>query len=104
VRPRRANFVYGAAKAGLDAFARGLGDSLVGSGVEVIVVRPGFVHTKMTTGRRPLPLATTADAVAADVVRALGSGSVVVWAPRALRALMPLVHLVPRRIWRHFPG
>ena len=104
VRVRRANFVYGAAKAGLDAFARGLGDSLVGSGVEVIVVRPGFVHTKMTTGRRPLPLATTADAVAADVVRALGSGSVVVWAPRALRVLMPLVHLVPRRIWRHFPG
>ena len=31
-RVRRANFVYGSSKAGLDAFAQGLGDSLAGSG------------------------------------------------------------------------
>ena len=39
-RPRRANFVYGSTKAGLDAFATGLGDDLHGSGVSVLVVRP----------------------------------------------------------------
>ena len=33
VRPRKANFVYGSAKAGLDSFARGLADSLHGTGV-----------------------------------------------------------------------
>ena len=49
-RVRKANFVYGATKAGLDGFAQGLGDSLVGDGVHVLVVRPGFVHSAMTAG------------------------------------------------------
>ena len=40
-RARRANFVYGSSKAGLDAFCQGLGDSLVGTGARVVVVRPG---------------------------------------------------------------
>ena len=40
-RARRSNFVYGASKAGLDAFAQGLGDELAPAGVRVVVVRPG---------------------------------------------------------------
>ena len=43
-RVRRANPVYGATKAGIDGFAQGLGDSLVGDGVHMLIVRPGFVH------------------------------------------------------------
>ena len=43
IRPRKANYVYGAAKSGLDAFARGLTDALAGTGVRVLLVRPGFV-------------------------------------------------------------
>src|SRR3954462_666734 len=50
LRGRRANFVYGSSKAGLDAFAEGLSASLAGSGVRVITVRPGFVHGRMTAG------------------------------------------------------
>jgi decaprenylphospho-beta-D-erythro-pentofuranosid-2-ulose 2-reductase len=50
-RARRSNFVYGSSKAGLDAFAQGLADSLVGTGVGVVVVRPGFVRTAMTRAR-----------------------------------------------------
>ena len=49
-RVRKANFVYGSSKAGLDGFAQGLGDALAGTGASVLVVRPGFVHSRMTQG------------------------------------------------------
>ena len=59
IRPRKANFVYGSAKAGLDAFARGLADALHGTGVGVLLVRPGFVIGRMTAGMPPAPLSST---------------------------------------------
>ncbi len=50
-RVRRSNFVYGSGKAGTDSFYLGLGEALREHGVHVSVVRPGFVHSKMTAGR-----------------------------------------------------
>ena len=47
-RPRKSNFVYGSTKAGMDAFYAGLGDAMAADGVQVLVVRPGFVRSKMT--------------------------------------------------------
>ena len=100
VRPRRANFVYGAAKAGLDAFARGLADSLHGSGVRVLLVRPGFVTGRMTQGLAPAPLATTPAAVGRAVAAALAGRAAVVWVPSQLGVLAVVLRLVPRPIWR----
>jgi decaprenylphospho-beta-D-erythro-pentofuranosid-2-ulose 2-reductase len=100
VRPRRANFVYGAAKAGLDAFARGLTDSLHGSGVRVLLVRPGFVIGRMTQGMTPAPLSSTPDAVGRAVAAALAGRSDVVWVPSQLGVLAVALRLVPRPIWR----
>jgi len=102
-RARRSNFVYGSSKAGMDAFFQGLGDSLVGSGVKVMIVRPGFVHTKMTEGMDPAPLSTTADAVADAIVRGLARGSETVWVPATLRYLMSVLRHVPRPIFRKLP-
>lgn len=99
-RARRANFVYGASKAGLDAFAQGLGDALQGTGVRVLVVRPGFVRTKMTAGLPEAPLSTTAEKVAEEVVRGLAGGAHTVWAPRPLRWVMVGMRLLPRPLWR----
>ena len=100
IRPRRANFVYGAAKAGLDAFARGLADSLHGSGVRVVLVRPGFVIGRMTQGMPPAPLATTPAAVGAAVAAALAGTAAVVWVPRQLAVLAAVLRLMPRPVWR----
>jgi|SRR5215469_730101 len=100
VRPRKANFVYGAAKAGLDAFARGLTDALHGTGVRVLLVRPGFVIGRMTEGMEPAPLATTPAMVGAAVAAALQSQASVVWVPPALRQLAIVLTLVPRPLWR----
>jgi decaprenylphospho-beta-D-erythro-pentofuranosid-2-ulose 2-reductase len=99
-RPRRANFPYAAAKAGLDAYAQGLGDALAGTGVQVLVVRPGFVHTKMTAGRDPAPFATTPEAVAEAVLAGLARGAHTVWAPGVLRWAMAVLRHLPRPLWR----
>jgi decaprenylphospho-beta-D-erythro-pentofuranosid-2-ulose 2-reductase len=103
-RVRAANFVYGATKAGLDGFALGLGDALAGSGVEVMVVRPGFVRTKMTAGRKVPPFAVDASDVADAVLRGLESGASVVWVPAWLRYLFGILRLAPRSLWRRLPG
>ncbi|WP_042431652.1 decaprenylphospho-beta-D-erythro-pentofuranosid-2-ulose 2-reductase [Streptacidiphilus anmyonensis] len=102
-RARRSNFIYGSTKAGLDAFAQGLGDSLHGSGARVMVVRPGFVRTRMTEGLPEAPLATTADAVAEAVVDGLRRGSETVWVPGALRFVMSGLRHLPRAVFRRLP-
>jgi decaprenylphospho-beta-D-erythro-pentofuranosid-2-ulose 2-reductase len=99
-RVRRSNFVYGSTKAGLDGFAQGLGDSLAGTGVHVLVVRPGFVHTSMTEGKEPAPLATTPEAVAEAVAQGLSTGRHVVWVPGTFRWLMTAFRHLPRPVWR----
>lgn len=102
-RVRKANFVYGATKAGLDGFAQGLGDSLVGTGARVLVVRPGFVHSSMTTGLKAAPFATTPDAVAEVTVRGLNAGRRTVWAPGILRVVFSVLRHLPGPIWRRLP-
>jgi decaprenylphospho-beta-D-erythro-pentofuranosid-2-ulose 2-reductase len=102
-RVRKSNYVYGASKAGIDGFAQGLGDSLAGSGVHVMIVRPGFVKTKMTEGLDAAPFSTTADAVAEGIVKGLARGSHTVWAPGLLRAVMSALRHVPRPIFRRLP-
>ena len=100
VRPRKANPVYGSAKAGLDAFARGLADLLHGTGVRVLLVRPGFVTGRMTAGMPPAPLATTPEAVGQATAAALRRGRATVWVPPALAGLAVGLRLVPRPLWR----
>jgi decaprenylphospho-beta-D-erythro-pentofuranosid-2-ulose 2-reductase len=102
-RARRSNFVYGSTKAGLDAFFSGLADSLVGTGVSVLVVRPGFVRTKMTEGLPAAPLATTPEAVAEAIVTGIRRGRHTVWVPGALRFVMSGLRHTPRAVFRRLP-
>ncbi len=102
-RVRKANFVYGSSKAGLDGFAQGLGDALAGTGASVLVVRPGFVHSSMTEGMKVAPFATTPDAVADATVKALASGRRTVWVPGILRVVFSVFRHLPGPIWRRLP-
>ncbi len=102
-RARASNFVYGSTKAGLDAFYSGLADSLVGTGVSVLVVRPGFVRSKMTAGLADAPLATTPEAVAEAIVTGVRKGRHTVWVPGAMRWVMSGLRHTPRSIFRRLP-
>ena len=103
VRVRRANYVYGSAKAGLDGFACGLADALHGSGVSVLIARPGFVIGRMTEGMRPAPLSSTPEQVAAATARALAKGRRTVWIPWSLRPMFFVMRLLPQFVWRRMP-
>jgi decaprenylphospho-beta-D-erythro-pentofuranosid-2-ulose 2-reductase len=103
-RTRAANYIYGSTKAGLDAFMQGLQARLVGTGVNLTIVRPGFVHTRMTTGMKPAPLSTSAEAVAEIAVAGMHRNASIVWAPAKLRPLMMLLRHLPTPIFRRLPG
>jgi decaprenylphospho-beta-D-erythro-pentofuranosid-2-ulose 2-reductase len=102
-RVRRSNFVYGSSKAGVDGYYQGLAASLAGSGVQVTIVRPGFVHTKMTEGLKAAPLAATPEQVADATVKAIARGTEIVWVPSALRFVMMALRHMPRVVFRRLP-
>jgi decaprenylphospho-beta-D-erythro-pentofuranosid-2-ulose 2-reductase len=103
-RARRSNFVYGSTKAGMDAFYSGLTEALRPSGVHVAVVRPGFVHTKMTAGLKPAPLSVTPQQVADVVVDAVRTRRELAWAPAPLRYVMSVLRHLPRPVFRRIPA
>lgn len=102
-RVRRSNFVYGSTKAGLDGFYLGLGEALSGSGVRVLVVRPGFVKSKMTEGLKETPLSSTPETVADAVADAIRQGKDLIWDPQPWRIVMAILRHIPRPIFRKLP-
>ena len=101
VRPRIGNIVYGSAKSGLDAFARELAAPAKQVGVQVVVVRPGFVHSRMTEGLEAAPFATTPDQVANDMVAGLKKGRAIIHSPAVLAPVGLVLKNLPGVIWRH---
>jgi decaprenylphospho-beta-D-erythro-pentofuranosid-2-ulose 2-reductase len=102
-RVRRSNFVYGSTKAGMDAFYRGLAMATADEGMRVLVVRPGFVSSRMTHGRRPAPLAARPSDVARAVVEAGVARREVVWVPARMRLVMWVLRLLPGPVFRRLP-
>ncbi|WP_159235228.1 SDR family NAD(P)-dependent oxidoreductase [Mycolicibacterium vanbaalenii] len=100
VRVRRANYVYGSAKAGLDGFCSGLSDALHGSQVRLLLVRPGFVVGRMTQGMTPAPFSSTPEQVADATVRALARGRCTVWVPWILKPVFLGMKMLPQWMWR----
>jgi decaprenylphospho-beta-D-erythro-pentofuranosid-2-ulose 2-reductase len=100
VRVRRAKYLYGGAKAGLDRLCLGLADSLEGTGVSLHIVRPGHVRSKMTTGIKDPPFATGVDNVANDVLKGLADRRSIIWSPPFLRYIFFVLRHLPAPLWR----
>lgn len=98
-RPRADNYVYASSKAGLDSYARGLADAL-SPALKVLIVRPGFVRTKMTTDETPAPFSVGPERVAADIVEGLRRGVDILWSPPVVRVVMLGLRLIPASLHR----
>ncbi len=100
VRPRAGNLIYGSAKAGLDAFGVEIAAPARKVGVDVCIVRPGFVHTRMTEGLEEAPFATTAEAVAGDIIEGIKKRRAVVHSPSILGTVGLALKNLPGPVWR----
>lgn len=99
-RGRQKNYMYGAAKAGLIAYASGLRGRLLPAGVSVTDIRPGFVDTPMTAGVPKGPLFAQADSVGRSIYRSIEKRKDVVYVPGFWRFIMMIIKSVPEPIFK----
>jgi NAD(P)-dependent dehydrogenase (short-subunit alcohol dehydrogenase family) len=102
-RGRRGNFVYGSAKAALNAYAQGLRALLHPDGVSVTTVKLGFLDTRLAYGMAPARLATSPARAARAVRRAVQARRDVVYVPGWWRLVMLLLRAIPERIFKRLP-
>jgi len=99
-RGRQSNYVYGAAKGGLDRFLEGLRNRLFRSGVSVVTLKPGFVDTPMTAGVRQGPLFASARRAGRAVHRAIERRRDVAYIPWFWRPIMAIVRALPEPVFK----
>lgn len=99
-RGRKSNYVYGAAKGLVDRYAQGLNHRLAGSGVQVVLVKPGPTDTPMTAALKAkgVKLAPV-EQVAEAIVRGADHGRPVVYAPAKWWLIMQVIRHMPRFIF-----
>lgn len=94
-RGRKSNYIYGSAKAGLNAFLDGVRNRVDRDGVQVLTIRPGFVATPMTAHLPQGPLFATPEAVARDIQKAIESRRDVLYTPWFWRWIMAIIRAIP---------
>jgi len=99
-RGRQSNYLYGAAKAGLNAYLSGLRNRFAGAGVRVLTVKAGMVDTRMSAGMPGSSLAVSPESVARAVVRAITRRRNVVYVPWFWRPIMLVIRMIPERVFK----
>lgn len=100
-RGRGSNYVYGSAKAGFTAFLSGLRNRLAATGVHVLTVKPGFVRTKMVSGKPlPGPLTAEPEEVGEAVFRAAQRKADVIYTGRRWGAIMAVIRAIPEGLFK----
>jgi short-subunit dehydrogenase len=103
-RGRNGNSAYQASKAGLSVYLESLRYRLRRQGVRVVTIKPGYVATPMIAGMKvPKPLITSAETVAARIVRAAERGAGEVYVPRYWGALMWIIRHLPSALMARLP-
>jgi short-subunit dehydrogenase len=99
-RARKANYSYGAAKGFLARYAQGMDHRFAGSGVRIVLIKPGPTDSPMTAARKAAGrYVAPAEDVARTIVQGMKRGRPVVYAPPAWRAIMLVAQHLPRAIF-----
>lgn len=99
-RGRASNYIYGASKAGLSCYLKGLQNRLAPAGVRVVDLRPGPVDTPMTADFTKGLLWSDPVPVARTMVRVLAYRSGTVYLPFFWRPIMAVIRMMPDALIR----
>ncbi|MBA0386371.1 SDR family oxidoreductase [Stenotrophomonas maltophilia] len=99
-RGRASNYLYGSAKAAVTGYLSGLGQRLRPAGINVLVIKPGFVDTPMTAAFKKGALWATPDKVAAGILKAIGKRKAVAYLPGFWWAIMMIIKNIPEFVFR----
>ena len=99
-RPR--NYTYGASKAGLTAYLKGLHSRLYGTGVQVHNLKLGPVETPMSEGHPKNLLWGQKRPVAAGIVKAMERRRHVAYLPPSWCLVMAIVRVLPEFVFQRF--
>jgi len=100
LRGRKSNYIYGAAKGGLNVYLAGLRNRLTEQNVHVLTILPGFVDTPMTAEMDKGPLFASARTVGRGIYKALGSKKNVVYLPFFWQWIMLIIRCIPEPIFK----
>jgi decaprenylphospho-beta-D-erythro-pentofuranosid-2-ulose 2-reductase len=99
-RGRKSNYVYGAAKGLVTRYAQGLQHRLAGTGVKVVLIKPGPTDTPMTAHiKEQGGQLASVEAVAQSIVKGIGQGKPVIYAPVKWALIMMIIRHLPRFVF-----
>lgn len=99
-RGRLKNYVYGSAKAGLNAYLQGLRARLWRTGSYVTTVKAGFIDTDMTFGMPGMFFVATPSACAEACMALAYKGREVAYFPWFWRYIMLIIRTIPECIFK----
>jgi short-subunit dehydrogenase len=99
-RGRKSNYIYGAAKGLVTRYAQGLQHRFEGTGVKVVLIKPGPTDTPMTAHLKASgSKLASVEGVVKLIVDGVESGRLVVYAPGIWRAIMLVLMHIPNKIF-----
>lgn len=101
LRGRQSNYVYGAAKGGLNVFLQGLRNRLHPKGVRVLTLLPGFVDTPMTADVPKGPLFVSAEKAGGLIHKAMTRRKAdMVYVPGFWWMILTIIRMIPEPIFK----
>lgn len=99
-RGRQSNFIYGTSKGALEIYFQGLRNKLFANNINVLLVKPGFVDTKMTSHINKNILFVSPRFVAENIINAIKKQKDVIYVPAIWWFIMTIIKSIPESLFK----